>query len=190
MNRLPNVLTVLRIVLTIVFLFLISQNGLAPKIFAFLIFITASFTDFFDGYLAKKHNVTSDFGKLMDPIADKFLILSAFFIFTQMRLIAPWMFVVIFLREVIITAIRLQAMRQGRILPAERAGKYKTISQMVVICLILLFLILREISFFNTVPQILLGWQYSLYILMLMVVFLTLSSGIWYLLQGRLAHAR
>ncbi len=185
MNRVPNILTVLRIILTIIFLFLISQNGLAPKIFAFLIFITASFTDFFDGYLAKKHNVTSDFGKLMDPIADKFLILSAFFIFTQMRLIAPWMFVVIFLREVIITAIRLKAMQEGRVLAAERAGKYKTISQIVAICFILLFLILQEAGSFHSLPKIFLVWQYGIHILMLVVVFLTLHSGILYILSHR-----
>lgn len=182
MHRIPNALTVLRIILTIVFLFLISQNGLLPKIFAFFIFLAASFTDFFDGYLAKKHSVTSDFGKLMDPIADKFLILSAFFIFTRLQIIAFWMFLIIFLREVMITVLRLKAMRQGRVLPAEKAGKYKTVSQMIVICLILIFLVLQEAGFFNAFPQAFLGWQYGIYIFMMVVVFLTLHSGILYIL--------
>ena len=186
MSKLPNTLTILRIILTFVFLVLIFKNGLLPKVFAFLIFLIASFTDFFDGYLAKKYNGMSSFGKLMDPVADKFLILSAFFVFTKMHLIALWMFGVIFLREVIITGVRLAAMRNGRVLPAEKVGKYKTVSQMIVISFILIFLILKEVKFLNgAFPQMLLGWQYGIYTLMLIAISLTLFSGIWYLYHHR-----
>lgn len=189
MSKLPNVLTVLRILLTLIFLVLIFKQGLLPKSFAFFIFLMASFTDFFDGYFAKKYNGVSNFGKLMDPVADKFLILSAFFVFTQMHLIALWMFGIIFLREVIITGVRLAAMRNGHILPAEKAGKYKTVSQIVAIYFILILLILREIPFFHAAPSLFLGWQYGIYVLMLIVVFSTFFSGVWYLWRyGRLIH--
>ncbi len=191
MSKLPNVLTVLRILLTLVFLAFIFKQGLLFKGFAFFIFVVASCTDFFDGYFAKKYNGVSNFGKLMDPVADKFLILSAFFVFTQMHLIALWMFGVIFLREVIITGVRLAAMRNGHILPAEKAGKYKTVSQIVAIYFILVFLILQEIHFFHATPSLFLGWQYGIQALMLIVVFSTLFSGIWYFWHyGRFIYVR
>lgn len=186
MKKLPNTLTIARILLTFLFLFLIFKDGIASKIFASLVFLTASFTDYFDGYLAKKHNLHTNFGRLMDPIADKFLVLSAFFVFVHMHLIALWMFIAIVSREIGVTLLRFLGMRNGIIMPAERAGKYKTVSQMVVICLILLFLILRETSlFYQSSHPFILNWQYGIYILMLGVVTLTLVSGIIYLWNNR-----
>ena len=135
--RLPNALTISRIVLTLVFIFLITRNGFLPKFSAAVIFLIASFTDYYDGYYAKKHNLISDFGRLMDPIADKFLILAAFFVFTKMHLIAVWMFLIILIREVVITAVRLIAIRGGEVLEAEKMGKYKTVSQMIAVIVIL-----------------------------------------------------
>ena len=121
--NLPNVLTIFRIFLTFVFIFLFMQGGLGSRVLALAVFTIASLTDYLDGHLARKYNLISEFGKLMDPIADKFLVLSAFFIFMQLQLIAVWMFAVIFAREVIVTGLRLFALRRGIALAAEAAGK-------------------------------------------------------------------
>ena len=184
--NLPNILTVLRIILTFLFVAIITHNGLFSKILAAFIFLIASLTDFFDGYYAKKNNLVTDFGKFMDPLADKFLILAAFFAFVQMHVIALWMLVVIAVREVSITAFRLHAMRQGEVLEAEMAGKYKTTSQMIAISIILIFLVLRESKFaVHWSTATFYQWYYAIDILMFVAVGLTLISGILYLWHNR-----
>lgn len=186
--KLPNILTVSRFFLTFIFIAFIFKAGLASKIIAAIVFTIASFTDFFDGYYAKKYNLVSDFGKLMDPIADKFLTLAAFFVFTQMQIIPLWMFVIILLREVLITAMRLFAMNKGKVLAAEKAGKYKTVLQITAIYFMLIFIVLKEMDFFvrwteSTVAY----WQYGIYSIMFMAVILTLFSGGQYLWNNRRA---
>ena len=119
MSRLPNILTVLRIVLAVFFVIFITQESLTGVVTAAVIFFLASLTDYYDGYFAKKHKVFSNFGVIMDPIADKFLILAAFFIFMQMELVPEWMFLIIFVREVVVTGSRLMAMRKGRVIAAD-----------------------------------------------------------------------
>ncbi len=182
--NLPNKLTLLRIILTLIFIVLILQSGLIPKIAAALVFLIASLTDFLDGYYAKKHNVVTNFGKLMDPIADKFLMLAAFFIFTLLHAIPTWMFVVILIREVTITVMRLIAISKGKVLAAERTGKYKTIFQIVAVSVILLYLIFQETVLASTWPStVFVYWGWVINILMGVVVVLTLGSGIKYLLD-------
>ena len=184
--NLPNTLTTTRIILTMAFVLTVIQNGVIPKILAALIFAVASLTDYLDGYYAKKHNLVSNFGKLMDPIADKFLILAAFFIFARMHVIALWMFAVIFFREIIVTVFRLIAVGKGEVLAAEKAGKYKTCSQMAVIGFILLFLILRESYVAARWPtEVFYQWYFLIYCLMAVTMALTLVSGALYLWRNR-----
>ena len=142
--NLPNKLTLLRIALTVVFMFFLFTHGVVYKVLALLIFIAAAFTDFLDGYLAKKHNLITDFGKFMDPIADKVLTLVAFLAFVEMKLVPAWMVVVIVFREFIITGLRLMALRKDKLIEATLAGKHKTVSQMFSIFVILIFIIFRE----------------------------------------------
>lgn len=184
--NLPNILTVCRIILTFVLVYLIWQNGLVPKILAFCIFVMASLTDFFDGYYAKKHKINTDFGVIMDPIADKFLMLTVFCIFAQMHLIAFWMFVVILIREVWITLSRLLAVKKGRVIAAEKAGKLKTVFQIVAACFIFIYIILKESNFSDRWSESALdGWHYSIDALMIVTVALTLISGFSYFLNNR-----
>ncbi|MBI5415199.1 MAG: CDP-alcohol phosphatidyltransferase family protein, partial [Candidatus Omnitrophica bacterium] len=110
---LPNRLTLSRILLTLMFVWFLFQPGAGAKIIAVVVFLLASATDFYDGYYAKKYNLVSDFGKMMDPVADKFLVLTAFFVFAVMHMIALWMFVIICAREVAVTLVRLYAMKRG-----------------------------------------------------------------------------
>ena len=156
-------------------------------IVATTIFTLASLTDFYDGYLAKKYNMESDFGKLMDPIADKFLILAAFLAFVRMQIVADWMVVLILGREIIITGLRLFALTKGKVLAAEKAGKHKTVSQIVAIFTILGFIIIKELLtiFSRWSPTIEVWWRGSIDVLMLMTVSLTLISGFSYLWNNR-----
>lgn len=185
--NLPNRLTISRVILTFAFIYFISQNGLAPMIVAALVFTLASLTDYYDGYLAKKYNLISDFGKLMDPIADKFLMLAAFLAFVRMQIVADWMVVLILGREIIVTSLRLFAMTKGKVLAAEKAGKHKTVSQIVAIFSILGFIIFKEVLtlFDKWSLSIETWWRCGIDILMLVTLSLTLISGASYLWNNR-----
>lgn len=135
--NLPNILTIVRLFLTCVFIFFLYQRSQLLHILAVIVFIVAAWTDFWDGKLARKYNLETTFGKIMDPIADKFLVLSAFFIFADLKIISFWMFVVIAVREIFVTAVRFYAMANGRVLAAEKAGKWKTTAQMVAVGIVL-----------------------------------------------------
>lgn len=177
-----NQLTMGRIVLTFIFVFFISQEGLASILIATVVFTLATLTDFYDGYIAKKYNLVSDFGKLMDPIADKFLILAAFLTFVRMHIVQNWMVIFILGREIVVTGLRVFALTKGKVLVAERAGKHKTVSQIVAIFTILGFIIFREVlseaSKWSYAIEA--WWQCGIYALMLIAVSLTLISGISY----------
>ena len=183
--NLPNKLTLSRILLTFLFIFFILQKGLIALILATLVFFVAALTDYYDGYFAKKHNMISDFGKLMDPIADKFLILVAFFIFVHMHIIPLWMFLVILGREVLVTGLRIYAISKGKVIAAERAGKYKTVSQTVVIAVILLFLILNQFNLSAHWAHIGIVQRKIIYILLITTIALTLTSGLSYVWNKR-----
>lgn len=184
---LPNELTILRIVLTAIFMVFIFLPGLNARIFAFCLFALASLTDIYDGKIARKYNIVSDFGKLMDPIADKILVLGAFLVFIQMRLIPAWMVIVIILRESFITGFRLIALKKGKVLAAEDAGKHKTVSQMVTIFIILLFLIFKEAlserSIWNERIELYSGL--GIMILMGITLALTLVSGMSFIIKNK-----
>jgi len=185
--NLPNQLTLIRIVLAFVFVYFIAQEGLAYTLVATVFFTLACLTDFADGFLDRKHNTTSDFGKLMDPIADKFLILAAFLSFVRMQIVENWMVLLILGREIIITGLRVFALTKGKVFPAERAGKHKTVSQIVAIFSILGFIIFKEIlsRALRWSSTIEIWWRCGIDLLMLVTVALTLISGLSYLWSHR-----
>ena len=185
--NIANRLTMLRIILTFVFMFFLFIPALWAKATALLIFIFAALSDFFDGRIAQKRNMVTDFGKLMDPIADKILVLAAFAAFVQIQLIDAWMFVIVVAREILITSLRLFALNKGKVLSAAKAGKHKTLSQMVVIFYILGFIVLKEaiLAFSTWNPAWESFFRNSIYIMMLLTVGLTLYSGLSYLWENR-----
>jgi len=185
--NIANRLTVSRIILTFVFMFFLFAHGLWAKVVSLIIFIFAALSDFFDGRIAQRNNMVTDFGKLMDPIADKILVLAAFAAFVQMQLIEAWMFVIIVSREILITSLRLFALNKGKVLSATRVGKHKTLSQMSVILLILIFVVLKEVrlKFFDWNPAWEKLFRNGIYVLMLFIVGLTLYSGMSYLWENR-----
>jgi CDP-diacylglycerol--glycerol-3-phosphate 3-phosphatidyltransferase len=187
----------LRIALTFVFMFFLTfpftgSWVLWAKVLSLAIFIVAALSDFLDGLIAQRRNMVTDFGKLMDPIADKILVLAAFAVFVQMQLIEAWMFVIIVSREILITSLRLFALNKGRVLSAAKAGKHKTVSQMLVIFAILCFIVLREVrlTFFTWNPSWEKFFRQGIYLLMLITVGLTLYSGLSYLWENRKVIAR
>lgn len=185
--NIANRLTMLRIALTFVFMFFLFCHGLWAKILALLVFVFAAISDYFDGRIAQKKNLVTDFGKLMDPIADKILVLAAFAAFVQMQLVDAWMFMIIVSREILITSLRLFALNKGKVLSAAKAGKHKTVSQMAVIFLILGFVVFKEImlTFFTWNPAWENFFRQGIYVLMLVTVALTLYSGLSYLWDNR-----
>ena len=182
--NLPNRLTLLRIVLSIFLILLLLAPGLSPKIAALFVFIAAALTDLWDGRLARSKGLVTDFGILMDPIADKILVLSAFLAFVQLGAAPAWMVALIASREFLVTGLRLFALGKGQVLPAEAAGKHKTVSQMTAISLTLLFLVF-EAAAGPARP----GWaqwaQAGIWWLMLLTVALTLISGISFFWRHR-----
>ena len=130
----PTVLTLSRIVLIPFFVISVYQH---PFLGA-LVFGIASITDFLDGYLARRSGQVTKFGIIMDPIADKFLVISALIVLVDMERIPAWMAIVLIMREFLITALRVVALSRDIIIPAEMGGKLKTTAQIsAILCLIL-----------------------------------------------------
>lgn len=150
--NLPNKLTVLRVCMVPVFVFLMLWDGLgsAGKYAAAAIFILASATDWLDGYLARKNHLVTDFGKFMDPIADKLLVCSAMICLVEKDALAAWIVIVIIGREFIISGFRLVASDKGTVIAASYWGKFKTVFQMIMVIL----LILDLGGIFTTIGQI------------------------------------
>jgi len=183
--NLPNKITLSRIALAFIFMFLLFCRGLTAKYLALFTFSLACLTDFLDGHIARRKKVGDDFGRLMDPIADKILILAAFLAFVEMKIIPAWMVIIIIFRELVITGLRINAARRGKILSASLAGKHKTASQMITIISILVFLIIRESAENLWSPVWEFWFKHSVFYLMLFTVILTLISGLSYLIRNK-----
>lgn len=138
--NLPTVLTLSRIILIPVFVFTVYPH----PVFGTLIFGIASLTDFLDGYLARRSGQITKFGIILDPIADKFLVISALIVLVDMERLAAWIAITIIVREFLVTGLRVVALSKDIVIPAETGGKIKTTLQITaIICLILM----RNISF-------------------------------------------
>ena len=133
-----NKLTLCRVVMIPIFIVLLYQDFTHHLLAALGVFILASITDFVDGYVARHYNQVTDFGKFMDPLADKLLVMSAMAWFVQAGWMAAWAFFIVIARELAVTGLRLVAVEQGRVIAAAKSGKVKTASTMVCICLMLL----------------------------------------------------
>lgn len=129
---------------------LTGWGGEANRYISLVIFAGASITDWFDGYLARKNNLVTNFGKFMDPLADKLLVCSALICMIELEHLAAWIVIIIIAREFIISGFRLIAAENGVVIAANYWGKFKTVSQMIMIILLILdfggiFNILEEI---------------------------------------------
>ena len=137
--NLPNKLTVLRILMVpfFVFFMLTDVGGAANKWIALALFCVASLTDLLDGKIARKYNLVTNFGKFMDPLADKLLVCSAMICMIETKKLAAWFVIVIIAREFIISGFRLVASDNGIVIAASYWGKFKTVSQMAMIIVLI-----------------------------------------------------
>ena len=136
--NLPNKLTVLRVILIPFFLLFVLLFKIPHHmVFALIVFAAASITDWFDGKLARKYNLVTNFGKFMDPLADKLLVCSAMICFIELDKLPAWIVIIIIGREFIISGFRLIAAENGVVIAANYWGKFKTASQRVMIILLL-----------------------------------------------------
>ena len=175
--NLPNKLTILRVIMIPFFVFFMLVNltdyiGSVGKYIALAIFVVASFTDFLDGYLARRDNLVTNFGKFMDPLADKLLVCSALICLVNNDKLQAWIVIVIIAREFIISGFRLVASDNGVVIAASYWGKFKTVSQMAMIILCIL-----DIN--NTVMQ------YITIIVTYLALVLTVVSLVDYMVKNK-----
>ena len=178
---LPNLLTSSRILLVPVFLYCLFCNFSHGKLFALIFFVLAAITDAYDGKIARKYNNVTKFGIFFDPLADKFLVLSAFYAFMFLPILSPtvklWMIIIISFRDILVTFLRTIMQYRGITMITSKLGKIKTSLQLVTIHLILIFLILKSYSV--TIPDNL-YYNESLYFLMLITTIITFYTGVHY----------
>ena len=186
--NLPNRLTAARFFLTFVFVATLSSEWRYARTAGLIIFIVAGITDYLDGSIARSRNLVTDFGKLMDPLADKIMMASAFILLVPLDAFPAWVAIVIISREFAITGLRLLAASKGVVLPAERIGKHKTVWQIVTVCFFLLLLSIKEFTnagFGHSGKWWSIAWRFGGGGLIALALVLTLYSGVGYLWKNR-----
>ncbi len=195
----PNRLTLLRMVVPIAFIPCVLTNNIILNYTALLLFALGAFTDYLDGYIARKYKIVSDFGKIMDPVADKLLVFSAFICFVQLGIVQAWMVIIIISRDFFVSGVRIMAAKKGGdIIEASGWGKTKTLMQILAIIIILaLIAIQNTIEFYaspwekalmdggNAGKAILYLIYYAPYWLMFVAAILALVSGFDYFFRNR-----
>ena len=178
---LPNLLTSSRIFLVPVFLYCLFSDFSHGKLFAFIVFIIASITDAYDGKIARKYAIESKFGVYFDPLADKLLVLSAFYGFMFLPILSTtvklWMIILISFRDILVTLMRTLMQYKGVTMITSKAGKLKTFLQIVTISFILIYLILK--SYQVDIHSEILEFN-CLYFLMVITTMITFYTGVHY----------
>lgn len=172
--NLANKITLIRVLLVPVFMFVLYSDINYSSYIAGAIFVIASLTDTLDGYIARSRNLVTNFGKFVDPLADKILVSAAFISLVELGKIPGWVVVVIISREFIITGFRILAASEGVTIAASPIAKIKTITQLVAIVTLL----------FNNFPFDKIGFPFDM-IMLYISLFFTVLSGIDYLYKNR-----
>ena len=185
--NLPNILTVGRILVTPLFIILLFYDHPYARSWALFIFVAAMLTDIFDGYYARKYNLVTDYGRFLDPLADKIMVLSALISFAVMNVIPYWMVSLIIFRDVFITGLRMAMSSKNKTMVTSKIAKRKTLSQVLIIIFILFNIGFNSLSIFWIEKMILFSRQYELiYYLTLLVTAFTVFTGFTYLYTNRL----
>ncbi|MFI0348538.1 MAG: CDP-diacylglycerol--glycerol-3-phosphate 3-phosphatidyltransferase [Chthoniobacterales bacterium] len=177
-----NLLTILRLLLTIFFVITFFISSTWSSCLAFVIFAFAAFTDWLDGYLARRYELCTNFGRLMDPLADKILVASA--LICLIPIFPSWVVVIIIAREFLITGLRLLAADQGIILSADGLGKQKTTWQLITILFYLALLTATDFIGVET-PAIIFSWNIIGPVLIGITLIITIISGASYVWRNR-----
>ena len=184
---LPNQLTVLRIILTPIFLVLFLADDPTLKQISLLVYFIAAITDWYDGWLARKFNYITAWGKFLDPLADKILTSTAFFAFVFLDVLDLWMVLIIVFRDFLITGLRALAEYKKQYFSTSNVAKWKTLAQMMFIYYLLIIYTLHTVPYlaenYDYLFDILLDRQ-LIYFVMLFVTLFTLSTGIIYLYKN------
>lgn len=143
--NLPTALTLSRIILIPIFILIVYQH----PFWGVAVFSIASLTDFLDGYLARRSNQITKFGIILDPLADKFLVISALVVLVDMGRLSAWIAIVIIVREFLITGLRVVALSKSIVIPAEMGGKLKTTSQIIAILCLIINRSIFDIDFYD-----------------------------------------
>ncbi|MFH1699490.1 MAG: CDP-diacylglycerol--glycerol-3-phosphate 3-phosphatidyltransferase [Candidatus Zixiibacteriota bacterium] len=183
----PNKLTLARIVLSPVFMVFFLMENVYCRVLSMIIFIFAALTDVWDGYLARKYNIITGFGKFMDPLADKILTSTAFVSFLALGYVKAWMIMLIIIREFAITGLRSLAAYRGMVISPTMSAKFKTVLQMTTISAILLYINLKTVmestgysgGFFDS-PLVIQVFDW----MMLSTTVVTVLTGIDYLIKN------
>ncbi len=184
--NLPNILTVGRILMTPFFIIFLFYNHPYAKTWALCIFVIAMLTDIYDGYYARKHNLVTDYGRFLDPLADKVMILSALISFAVMNVIPYWMVGIIIFRDLFVTGLRTAMSSKNMVMATSNIAKRKTLTQVLIIIFILVNLgsVSLPISWIGGFLQF--SQQYQLiYYLTFFVTIFTLFTGFTYLYTNR-----
>ena len=188
MMTLPNILTILRILLTPVFILCLFAEFDNAQLCALFIFIVASITDAYDGYYARKNDMVTDTGKFLDPLADKILVSSAFISFAVMGLIDFWMVTLIIFRDLFVTGLRAIMSRKGFTMITSQIAKSKTSVQISTIIFTLTIVSLKGISWTIVTDYLTFVKEYELvYYLTMVAVLFTLYTGFTYIQENRKA---
>jgi len=181
-----NRLTVSRLVLTVAFVLSLNSDWAYARTTALILFIIAGVTDYFDGEIARRYGVITNFGKLMDPLVDKIMIAAAFISLVPLRAIPAWAAIIVVARDFLITGLRLLASSNGQVLPAEQLGKHKTTWQIITVLFFLILLSTRELRYVD--GQTFWwsnAWLAGRTVLVWITVALTLYSGLAYAWKHR-----
>ena len=188
--NIPNLLTIARILLSPVFMVLIIFENFYARTAATIVFIIAALTDLADGYYARKLGHPTGFGRFMDPLADKILVSTAFLSFVSLGYARGWMVMIIIAREFLITGLRSMAAYRGMVISPSILAKWKTVSQMLAIAIILVYANVEPLISHSGpgIPSWIMpgtGWHYNLFDLILALpLILTLWTGIDYLFKS------
>ncbi|NTU52605.1 MAG: CDP-diacylglycerol--glycerol-3-phosphate 3-phosphatidyltransferase [Chlorobiaceae bacterium] len=182
-----NQLTILRIILVPVFFVLLMQENPWLKLVGVTVFAVASLTDIYDGYHARKYGQITRLGAFLDPLADKFLITTAFLFYVWQGYLALWMVLLVTARDVLITGLRVYAEYRNRPVVTSREAKYKTLAQNIFAYLIMLFILLKEDLFFGKkIAVVMNGILHSEYLdyTMLLITLFTVWTGVSYMVSN------
>lgn len=185
---LPNQLTVLRIILTPVFLFLFLSDDSFLKQISLAVFLIAAVTDWYDGWLARKFNYITNWGKFMDPLADKILTSAAFIAFGFLGVLEFWMILLVIIRDFLVTGIRMLADQKGESMHTSLLAKWKTFFQMVFIYYLLIIFTLQTVEWIYAGNEKLFSVLTNrdfIYYGMLFITFITVYTGVTYLFANR-----
>lgn len=182
-----NKITLVRIAMLPFFIICAMQPGPGFQIAALVLFCVASFTDFLDGYIARKYNQVTDFGKFVDPLADKLLVCAALLLFCERGVFPAWMVFIIMAREFIITSLRNVAAAKGRVLAATWTGKVKTCVQIAGIILMFFLAIMQAYAAYppeGTVVALIGNVELCYLVIAAVMTLVTLYAGVDYMVKN------